>query len=68
MVRYGGTRLAGREYFLGSRPVRVLVGWGPGASIRNVRIRFLDDGSETVRPFRGLMLQPRAAARSSSSS
>jgi hypothetical protein len=57
--RHGGTRLVGREYFLGRRPVRVLVGWGPGAPVRNVRIRFLDDGTETVRPFRGLTLRPR---------
>jgi hypothetical protein len=54
--------LVGREYFLRQRPVRVLVGWGAGAPVRNVRIRFLDDGTETVRPFRGLTLQPRGAA------
>lgn len=60
--RYGGTRLVGREYFLRQRPVRVLVGWGAGARVRNVRIRFLDDGTETVRPFRGLTLRPRGTA------
>jgi hypothetical protein len=58
-VRYGGTRLVGRHYYLRRREVVVLVGWGPGATVRNVRIRFLDDGTETVRPFRGLTLQPR---------
>ncbi len=59
MVRYGGTRLVGKRYYLGSRPVQVLVGWGPGASVRNVMIRFLDDDTVTVRPFRGLTLAPR---------
>jgi hypothetical protein len=55
----GGTRLVGRRYFLGRRPVEVLVGWGPGARVRNVKIRFLDDGAVTVRPFRGLTREPR---------
>lgn len=55
----GGTRLVGRRYFLRSREVEVLVGWGPGATMRNVRVRFLDDGTETVRPFRGLTKLPR---------
>jgi hypothetical protein len=59
--RHGGTRLVGREYFLRRRRVRVLVGWGVGAPVRNVRIRFLDDGTETVRPFRGLTLRSRGA-------
>lgn len=54
MTRYGGTRLVGRRYRLRGRPVQILTAWGPGATIRNVRIRFLDDGTETVRPFRGL--------------
>jgi len=58
-VRYGGTRLVGRRYYLGARPVEVIVGWGAGARVKNVRIRFLDDNSETVRPFRGLTLNPR---------
>lgn len=57
----GGTRLVGRRYYLGRRPVEVVTGWGPGARIRNVRVRFLDDGTETVRPFRGLTLRPRGA-------
>jgi hypothetical protein len=55
----GGTRLVGREYYLGRRPVRVLTGWGPGATVRNVRIGFLDTGEQAVRPFRGLTLAPR---------
>jgi hypothetical protein len=55
----GGTRLVGRRYFLGRREVVVRIGWGPGARIRNVRVRFVDDGSEIVRPFRGLTLKPR---------
>jgi hypothetical protein len=57
--RHGGTRLVGRRYYLGQRPVEVTTGWGPGATVRNVKIRFLDDHTETVRPFRGLTLQPR---------
>lgn len=59
VARYGGTRLVAREYYLGARPVRILVGWGPGAPVRNVKIVFLDDGTTTVRPFRGLTLAPR---------
>ena len=50
----GGAALVGRQYTLGGRPVTVLVAYGPGARIRNVRIRFDDDGSTTIRPFRGL--------------
>jgi hypothetical protein len=60
--RVGGTRLVGRHYFLGSREVEVVTGWGPGATVRNVAVRFLDDGSVVVRPFRGLTLQPRATS------
>ncbi len=60
--RVGGTRLVGRRYFLRRRPVEVMVGWGPGAPVRNVRVRFLDDGTETIRPFRGLTLAPRGPA------
>jgi hypothetical protein len=59
----GGTRLVGRHYFLGAREVRVLIGWGPGSTVRNVKIRFLDSGEMTVRPFRGLTLAPRGAGR-----
>jgi hypothetical protein len=62
-MRVGGTRLVGRRYFLGSRPVEVLTGWGAGATVRNVRIRFLDDRTVTVRPFRGLTRAPRAPHR-----
>jgi hypothetical protein len=57
--RFGGTRLVGRRYYLGARPVVVVVGWGAGAAVRNVKIRFLDDETETVRPFRGLTIAPR---------
>lgn len=60
--RVGGTRLVGRRYFLGTREVEVRVGWGPGATVRNVRIRFLDTGEELVRPFRGLTKAPRGAS------
>jgi hypothetical protein len=56
----GGTRLVGRRYYLGEREVEVVTGWGPGAAVRNVRIRFLDTGLLTVRPFRGLTRQPRS--------
>ena len=50
----GGIRLVGRRYWLAGRPVEIVTGWGPGARVRNVRIRFVDDGTETIRPFRGL--------------
>ena len=56
---FGGTRLVGRHYYLRAREVEIVIGWGPGATVRNVRIRFLDDGTETVRPFRGLTKLPR---------
>jgi hypothetical protein len=46
--------LVGRRYWLGHREVEIVVGWGPGATVRNVRIEFVDDGTHTVRPFRGL--------------
>ncbi|MFL5911444.1 MAG: hypothetical protein ACJ768_12820 [Gaiellaceae bacterium] len=52
--------IVGRRYMLGDREVEILIQWGlksKGESHggpRNVRIRFLDDGTETVRPFRGL--------------
>ena len=59
--RYGGTRLVGRRYHLGTRPVEIVVGWGASATVRNVRIRFFDDGTETVRPFRGLTIEPRTS-------
>ena len=62
-MKVGGTRLVGRRYFLRDRPVEILVGWGPGATVRNVKVRFLDDGTVTVRPFRGLTLAPRGTSR-----
>lgn len=46
-------RLAGRVYLERGRPVTVLRSWGPGRGPRNVEIR-REDGSTTVRPFRGL--------------
>ena len=58
----GGTRLVGRHYFLGAREVEITTGWGPGATVRNVAVRFLDDGSVVVRPFRGLTRQPRGSS------
>jgi hypothetical protein len=61
--RVGGTRLVGRRYYLGQREVEVLIGWGPAATVRNVKIRFTDDGTETVRPFRGLTRAPRLLRR-----
>jgi hypothetical protein len=53
----------GRRYYLGTRPVKIITGWGPGARIRNVRIRFLDDDTETIRPFRGLTLAARGSRK-----
>lgn len=56
--------IVGRHYLLSGREVVVLIQWGlksRGESYggpRNVRIRFLDDGTETVRPFRGLRKVP----------
>ena len=58
----GGTRLVGRHYFLGDREVEIVTGWGPGATVRNVAVRFLDDGSVVVRPFRGLTRAPRTGS------
>lgn len=49
----GGARLVGRVYLERGEPVTVTTAWGPGARIRNVRIRRAD-GTTTVRPFRGL--------------
>jgi hypothetical protein len=57
--RVGGARLVGRHYHLGRRPVVIVRAWGPGATVRNVHLRFLDDETETIRPFRGLTIQPR---------
>lgn len=52
--------IVGRHYMLGNREVEVLIQWGlksrgeSHGGPRNVRIRVVDDGSETIRPFRGL--------------
>jgi acetyl esterase len=45
--------IIGRRYLEKGRPVTVLKKWGPGGGPRNVLIR-REDGSEVVRPFRGL--------------
>lgn len=44
-------------YLLKGVPVKVITRWGPGGGPRNVLIEF-EDGSRTVRPFRGLRLPP----------
>jgi len=50
----------GRTYLERGRPVVVLVRWRPGAEgPRNVLIR-REDGSQAVRPFRGLRKPPAA--------
>jgi len=59
---WGG--IVGRVYLERGRPVLVLRRWGPGGGPRNVMIR-RDDGSVTVRPFRGLRRPAEAAARRS---
>jgi len=52
--------IVGRRYLLGGELVEVLVQWGSAlrgeshGGPRNVRIRYLSDGREVVRPFRGL--------------
>jgi hypothetical protein len=61
--RVGGTRLVGRHYFLRDREVEVVTGWGPGATVRNVAVRFLDTQEMVVRPFRGLTREPRPGRR-----
>jgi hypothetical protein len=43
----------GRTYLERGRPVVVLIRWGTGGGPRNVLIR-REDGTEVVRPFRGL--------------
>ena len=45
--------MVGRTYLERGRPVVVLARWGSGGGPRNVLIR-RDDGTKTVRPFRGL--------------
>jgi hypothetical protein len=52
--------IAGRTYLERGRLVRVVCGWGPGGGPRNVRIR-RDDGTEVIRPFRGLRKLPAPA-------
>lgn len=52
--------MIGKTYLERGRPVVVLTRWGPGGGPRNVLIR-RDDGTEVVRPFRGLRL-PRGDA------
>ena len=48
---HGG--IVGRTYLERDHPVTVLTQWGPGGGPRNVLVR-RDDGTEVVRPFRGL--------------
>lgn len=63
-----GDRLAGR--YDPPRPCQVLTQWGPGGGPRNVRVRYLDDGTEAVVPFPRRLRKPnteetksRAASR-----
>lgn len=53
--------IVGRTYLERGKPVTILIQWGKGSGPRNVLIR-REDGSVTVRPFRGLrresMVQP----------
>jgi hypothetical protein len=51
-------KITGTTYLERGRPVVVLVRWGPGGGPRNVKIR-RSDGSEVVRPFRGLRRVPQ---------
>jgi hypothetical protein len=48
----------GRTYLERGLPVVILRRWGPGGGPRNVMIR-RPDGTEVVRPFRGLR-RPKA--------
>jgi hypothetical protein len=45
--------IVGKTYLERGKPVKVLIRWGPGGGPRNVLIR-REDGTLTVRPFRGL--------------
>ncbi|MFI6332937.1 hypothetical protein ACIBBG_32100 [Micromonospora chersina] len=54
--------VAGRTYLERGQPVTVICGWGPGGGPRNVWIRRAD-GTEVVRPFRGLRRPPEGASR-----
>lgn len=47
--------MIGRTYLERGAPVVVLIRWGKGGGPRNVLIR-RTDGSEVVRPFRGLRI------------
>lgn len=47
--------MTGRTYLERGRPVVVLTRWGPGGGPRNVLIQ-REDGTQVVRPFRGLRL------------
>jgi hypothetical protein len=51
--------MIGKTYWERGSPVVVLVRWGKGGGPRNVLIR-REDGSEVVRPFRGLRVRPPA--------
>lgn len=53
--------MIGRTYLERGRPVVVLIRWGPGGGPRNVLIR-REDGTEVVRPFRGLRRPPEDLA------
>ncbi|MGW5556876.1 hypothetical protein ACWER9_06590 [Micromonospora sp. NPDC003944] len=53
-------RLAGRTYLERGQAVTVICGWGPGGGPRNVWIRRAD-GTEVVRPFRGLRKPPEVS-------
>jgi hypothetical protein len=64
----GGRRLVGRHYWHGTREVVIEIAWGParrhcrfGLPPGKVQLRYLDDGSRTVRPFRGLTRTPRTS-------
>jgi hypothetical protein len=45
--------MIGKTYLERGRPVVVLIKWGKGGGPRNVLIR-REDGTQIVRPFRGL--------------
>ena len=57
-----GSGITGRAYLERGRPVIVLIQWGPGGGPRNVLIR-REDGTEVVRPFRGLRRPDAAETR-----
>jgi len=52
--------MRGRVYLERGEPVTVVCGWGPGGGPRNVWVRRAD-GTEVVRPFRGLRRPPGAS-------